>query len=1404
MIALLADLAEQEITLGLAADGQLRVTAPKGRLSGELRGRIAAGKPGLIAWLRDSERQGDQALPQIVPRSRPDPFAPSDLQVSYLVGSRAGLEFHVRPHQYMEFDFAELDPARFARALNKALLRHRASLVVLREDLRLEPVTDITPVPVPVTDLRHAPADQVREHIDGVRERMQRSELPLDRWPWVQAEITRYGDGKGRVHYNHNNFFIDGPGTSRLLDSVRRCYADPAWPAAELELSYADALAALADLEASPSGLRSQQYWRDRIGGLPEAPPVPLAPGADRRRRSRMSRRELLLPPQRWAQLRARAASHAVTPTIAIYASYAEVIAYWSGSRHFLLNNMVTHRLPMHPQMSEVLGNFAALYPLEVDWRGDEPFAARAARLGGQVLADLSHTHVSGVGVLQELNQQRRRPGQAACPFVIGSGLFMGHFDRPVFSTLETPQVLLDCQFWEQSDGSLWVVWDLIEDMFPAGLIDDMQGAFAGLLDALAESEQAWGLPAQALFPARQRLRAALALSQRAPGKAAGGLLHDPLARHRTASRDRPAVTAGSRTLTFGELSDQAGALAAMLGAAGLRPGDRAVVAMHKGWEQVVAVLAVLVAGGAYVPCDPDWPDERLRYLLGDTAAAVVVTAPALRSRLAGLSANGPPVLSWPAGEPAPAWPGERPAVSPRDPADLAYVIYTSGSTGAPKGAMLSHRGPVATITDVNDRFEVTSADVLFGVSSLCFDLSVYDIFGALRAGAALVLPAAGEPDPAAWPGLLIARKVTVWNSVPALMELLADECEVRGMQLPDLRLVLLSGDWIPTGLPRRIRAMAPNARVVSLGGATEASIWSICFPIDEDDPGWASVPYGKPLRGQSWHILDEYGRDLPEWVAGDLYIGGIGLADGYLGDPAKTAAAFVTHPRTGARLYKTGDLGRYLPSGDIEFLGRSDSQLKIQGYRVEPGEVEHALLTHPDVRQAAVVARPAASGAQLAAFVTAAGPHADPADLREFVAARLPGYLVPATITVLSELPLTGNGKLDRRALAERGTASAGRPRAHLAPRTQAERELAAIWQDVLGVETVGVTDDFFDLGGQSFAALRMTVLAEQRTGRRIPLGVLLERRTVAGLAEWLAVCTPPASPLVTLGAQGEGPAWFLVHPAGGNVLCYRELAALSAGPCHAFQAPLAWPDPPGGVTEAAARYLAALREVSPGGRHLLGGWSSGAVIALEMAHQLEQAGDAAAGLLILDAPAPLRQRPASDGELCLWFLEDTIASFRPGAAAESIAAVLGALPAAERLAGALAIAGEHGADVSGLSAELMAEPFTVFRQVVLACRGYQGRPVRTAITVVRAGDGMVSEFAGHPHSARPDWGWAELTTGPVSVTVVPGSSHYTLLGEPHVREVAAVINDCRWLTGQPAFAGSRGDSGHDAGLTW
>ena len=576
---------------------------------------------------------------------------------------------------------------------------------------------------------------------------------------------------------------------------------------------------------------------------------------------------------------------------------------------------------------------------------------------------------MSGVEVTRQLARARGSLGRALMPVVFTSAVAHPRRDataerrspgtatpgKPgtLYGISQTPQVWIDHQVSEHR-GALLYNWDCVEELFPPGLLDDMFGAYEELLARLADDDGSWSeLDREHLPEGQATVRARVNATE---GPLSDDRLEALVWRRVAEQAGQPAVIAVDRTLTYERLQAEARTAARRLLEAGTQPGDLVAIAMRKGWEQAVAALAVLEAGAAYVPVDPDLPPERFREILEHASVRVALTQP------------GPlAAIEWPADVRPLALHAEDEAADPgplRAPGsgqeDIAYVIYTSGSTGRPKGVVIDHRGAVNTIEDINRRFGVAAGDRVLALSSLSFDLSVYDIFGVLAAGGTVVVPASGTSRaPEHWLELMRRHGVTIWNTVPALMEMLVEHLEGREERIPEaLRLVMMSGDWIPLSLPDRIRRLcAHRPDVVSLGGATEASIWSIFHPIGVVEAGWRSVPYGRPLANQRFHVLDGVLTRRPDWVAGDLYIGGAGLAKGYWRDPATTARSFVRHPRTGERLYRTGDLGRALPDGNIEFLGREDSQVKVHGHRIELGEIEKAALGHPAVEAAVAAA---------------------------------------------------------------------------------------------------------------------------------------------------------------------------------------------------------------------------------------------------------------------------------------------------------------------------------------------------------------------------------------------------------------------------------------------------------------
>ncbi|MGW8743699.1 amino acid adenylation domain-containing protein [Streptomyces sp. NPDC055794] len=577
--------------------------------------------------------------------------------------------------------------------------------------------------------------------------------------------------------------------------------------------------------------------------------------------------------------------------------------------------------------------------------------------------------------------------------------------------------------------------------------------------------------------------------------------LHEAFEEQAARSPDAVAVVYGSQRWTYARVDSEANRLARHLRSLGVGPDVRVGLCLNRSPELLVAVLGILKAGGAYVPLDPDYPAQRIAAMVDGTSCAVTVSREDVSRNLPVQRADAQLVLLDRDADALAAWPGHA-LDAGSGPEHLCYVIHTSGSTGVPKPIALRHRGVLNNLADLNSRFAVGPGDSVLALSSPSFDMSVYEFLGMTLAGGTVVVP---EPerakDPVHWAELLTEHRITVWNSAPALLGLLADHLEASAARrLPRLRLAMLGGDWVPLPLPGRARAFAPGLRVIVMGGATEASIHSTIFEVDTVDPSWPSIPYGRPMANQRTYILDEYMQPVPPGVAGELFLAGTGLARGYLDQPERTAERFVDWScgEVRDRLYRTGDLARFGADGLIELLGRIDFQVKVNGLRVELGEIEATLRGHSGVRQVAVVAR---EGRLVAYVVPDTDDAQDAADLvgalRSLAADRLPAYMVPRAFVPLTELPLTPNGKVDRAHLPDPVFAGA----AYRAPRTARERVVASVFAHVLGAERVGADDDFLALGGDSVRAIQVVIRA-RAAGVEVSARQVLELRTVGALA--------------------------------------------------------------------------------------------------------------------------------------------------------------------------------------------------------------------------------------------------------------------------------------------------------------
>ncbi|WP_378730174.1 amino acid adenylation domain-containing protein [Nocardia brasiliensis] len=946
--------------------GALRFRAPKGAMTTDRRDRLRQCREEVIAQLRD----GPELALVPDPDARHLPFPLTDVQSAYLLGRNTLFDYGgVACHGYGEIPFPHLDFDRLQRAWQHLVRRHDMLRAVIDADGSQRVLPSVPDYRIRVVDVRGT-VDGAAAAVTAARAEMSHQMHDPGVWPLFELRVT-LAEETSILHFSIDLLIADFASTQRLLAELHLLYTDPETTLPALDITFRDYVLATADKQRTIEYQRHRAYWLRRIDTLPPAPELamndPAAPGPP----PRFRRRSTALSGAEWTALRAYAAESAVTDSGALLGAYAETIGRWSRHRSFTLTVTMLNRYPLHPQVGALVGDFTSTNLLAIAPPQGSSLAERVAAAQAQLWSDMDHRRFTGLDVAREL--ARRAHGESVLfPVVFTSALGLGADADTAgvgefgYGITQTPQVWIDCQVLPRRDG-VAINWDIREGVLRDDVVDDMFDAFAALLHRMSAGPDVWRQHHPIPLPAAQQ-RCRAAVRQSAP--LSGTLLHEGVFAQAARTPDGIAVVDTRQTLSYAQLCDRAAAVANVLQDNGFDPGELAAVVMDKGVAQVVAVLGILLAGGAYLPVDTSQPPMRRRDILADAGVRQVLTQP-------WIDPDDSDGTTWLVVDTTAPVPLEQPRAERhrRDPGDLAYVIYTSGSTGRPKGVMISHRAAVNTLDDINRRFHVTAADRVLGLAQLGFDLSVYDIFGTLAVGGTLVLPVPERrSDPAHWAELIAEHGVTVWNSVPAQLQMLdyylesGAECDLSA-----LRLALLSGDWIPVDLPDRLRSRLPGLSMVSLGGATEAAVWSICFPIEDGSKSWRSIPYGTPLTNQTVDVLDDFGQPCPDWTTGELYIGGAGVALGYLGDPRRTAERFIEDPETGVRHYRTGDLGRFRDDGVIEFLGREDRQVKVRGHRIELAEIEYCLATHPAVSGAALVAAGDRQDRRLAAFVTAA-----------------------------------------------------------------------------------------------------------------------------------------------------------------------------------------------------------------------------------------------------------------------------------------------------------------------------------------------------------------------------------------------------------------------------------------------
>jgi len=1211
-------------------DGKLSCTAPKGFLTPDRLADLQRHKPALIAILtgtKASTEAGTEGAAGLPRRPATDaPLSSSQRQLWYLDQLSPGNPFYNNP---AAFAFTgELDLAALRAAVDEVARRHESlrTVFVVRDGEPCQRVLPAAPVPMPLVDLSGLPDGERQQRADELTATDARAPFDLAAGPLLRTSLLKLGEREYRWLVNVHHIVADGWSTGILVDEVGRLYtayaAGRPSPLPELAVQYPDYARRQRDRDAGDS----LAYWTSALAGAPTLLPLPTDRPRPATQRFRGERLSVTAGPDTLRGL--RMVSHAGDATLfmTMAASLSVLLWRYTATDDICIGTPFANR--NSTELEEVIGHFINTVVIRTRVAGEQSFAELLGAVRQTVLAAYSHADQPFEQLVEALHPERHASYSPLFQvMLVLQNMPLGELElpglalRPVETGTGAARFDLSVEVTERANG-LELDFEYDSDLFDAATVARLAGHYVRLLEQLATAADR---PVGELRLLSEAERDAEIYGHNATELPAAGPA-DLVARFRSAARDHPdraAVTDGAEQLSYAGLQRRVDRLAAALVARGVRPDH--LVGLHAGRtvELAVGILAILRAGAGYLPLDPSLPADRLAGMVADARPALVLT-------------DGPAQQGWlplAAVEAEVESEGQRhtpPEITVR-PGNLAYTIYTSGSTGRPKGVAVSH----ACITNLLDHWlhrmgPLDNARAALW-SSIGFDVSVQEILLPLTTGGTLYLvPDEVRVDPDALMGWLREHRITQAYLPPAFIHWI-DEAPADRLAGLALRQLLVGVEPLPELALHRMTEALPGLKILNGYGPTETSVYSTAY-LDLR-PLARQCPIGRPLANTRIYLLDERLQPVPVGVAGELYIGGAGVARGYLGRPGQTAERFVPDPYLpGARMYRTGDLGRRLPDGTISYAGRRDSQVKLRGFRVELGEIEAVLREQPGVREAAVLLDAQGGEPRLVAAVACGtAPAHQPAEWREALSAQLPGYMIPAVFLELPELPMTANGKLDRAALLSQARADGPLQVNQASPRDHVELALYRIWERLLLQRDIGIRDSFFDVGGSSISAIKLAHAIAEQFGQRLPIAEIVTHPSIEALAARLrAGAGGPPGNLIEFrpgrpdAGSGVHRRLVCVHPAGGTAFCYLSLAKVlpDGYGVYGIQSPGVNPGESllPTVEAMAESYLGLIEPILDGGPVVLTGLSYGGSVAYEMGRRLALAGHRGVSVLLLD----------------------------------------------------------------------------------------------------------------------------------------------------------------------------------------